>query len=148
MRTHLLCQGEHMTDEIRTEFWGHQLDALITEIVREASICQVRLLEPGVVDAVLHDNASVCGHDNPAAFKKLRELMMMTFVVRGKAFDKLGPLEADGSSEAWTVTFFSPSANANVSINTFRAGLNCWAQPGSAGRLPDLKALAGILERA
>jgi len=95
MRTHLLCQGEHMNDEIRTEFWGHQLDALITEIVREASICQVRLLEPGVVDAVLDDNASVCGHDNPAAFKKLRELMMMTFVVRGKAFDKLGPLEAD-----------------------------------------------------
>ena len=52
----------------------------------------------------------------------------------------LGPLKADGSSEAWTVTFFSPSANANVSINTFRGALSCWAQPGSAGRLPDLKA--------
>jgi len=51
----------------------------------------------------------------------------------------LGPLKPDGSSEAWTVTFFSPSANANVSINTFRGGLNCWAQAGSAGRLPDLK---------
>ena len=50
-----------------------------------------------------------------------------------------GPLKADGSSEAWTVTFYSPSANANVSINTFRGGLSCWAQPGSAGRLPDLK---------
>ena len=51
----------------------------------------------------------------------------------------LGPLKPDGSSEAWVVTFFSPSANANVSINTFRGGLNCWAQAGSAGRLPDLK---------
>lgn len=51
----------------------------------------------------------------------------------------LGPLKPDGSSEAWTVTFYSPSANANVSINTFRGGLNCWAQPGSAGRMPDLK---------
>lgn len=51
----------------------------------------------------------------------------------------LGPLKPDGSSEAWVVTFFSPSANANVSINTFRGGLNCWAQTGSAGRLPDLK---------
>lgn len=50
-----------------------------------------------------------------------------------------GPLKADGSSEAWTVTFYSPSANANVSINTFRGGLSCWAQPGSAGRLPDLR---------
>jgi hypothetical protein len=26
-----------------------------------------------------------------------------------------------------------------VSISTFRGGLNCWAQPGPAGRLPDLK---------
>jgi hypothetical protein len=51
----------------------------------------------------------------------------------------LGPLKPDGSSEAWVVTFFSPSANAHVSINTFRGGLTCWAQPGSAGRLPDLK---------
>jgi hypothetical protein len=84
-----------MTEKIHTEFWDQQLDALITEIVRHASICQVKLLDPGVVDAVLHDNASVCGHDNPAAFKKLREALMMTFVVRGKAFDSLGPVEAD-----------------------------------------------------
>jgi hypothetical protein len=84
-----------MSDTTRTAFWSPQLDGLITEIVREASICQVKLLEPGVVDAVLQDNASVCGHDNPAAFKKLRELLMMTFVVRGKAFEGLGPLEAD-----------------------------------------------------
>lgn len=84
-----------MSDALRTEFWSHQLDGLITEIVREASVCQVKLLDPGVVDAVLQDNASVCGHDNPAAFKKLRDLLMMTFVVRGKAFDSLGPVEAD-----------------------------------------------------
>jgi hypothetical protein len=51
----------------------------------------------------------------------------------------LGPLKPDGSSEAWTIMFFSPSANANVSVNTFRGGLNCWAQAGSAGRMPDLK---------
>jgi hypothetical protein len=84
-----------MADPQRSEFWGHQLDGLIGEIVREASVCQVRLLDPGVISAELHENAAVCGHDNPAAFKKLRELLMMTFVVRGKAFDKLGPLEAD-----------------------------------------------------
>lgn len=51
----------------------------------------------------------------------------------------LGPLLPDGSSEAWTVMFYSATANANVAINTFRGSLNCWAQPGSAGRIPDLK---------
>ena len=30
-------------------------------------------------------------------------------------------------------------ANAHVAINTFRGQLTCWAQPGSAGRMPDLK---------
>lgn len=84
-----------MSEQIHTKFWSQQLDDLLTEIVREASICQVRLLDAGVVDAVLHDNPSVCGHDNPLAFNKLRELLMMTFVVRGRAFDSLGPIEAE-----------------------------------------------------
>lgn len=32
-----------MTEKLRTAFWGSQLDAVMTEIAREASICQVRL---------------------------------------------------------------------------------------------------------
>ncbi|HKA36910.1 MAG TPA: hypothetical protein VKH43_08830 [Thermoanaerobaculia bacterium] len=52
----------------------------------------------------------------------------------------LGPLKADGSSTAWNFQFFSESANATVMINTFRGSLTCWAQPGPAGRIPDLKA--------
>ena len=84
-----------MTEKVRTEFWGHQIDAVMTEIAREAAICQVKLLDPGVIEAVLHGNDSVCGHQNARAFKKLRELLMMGFMVREKAFDKLGPLEAD-----------------------------------------------------
>lgn len=89
-----------MTDKIRDEFWGHQLDAVMSEIVREASICQVKLLDPGVIEAILHDNASVCGKDNPAAFKKLRELLMVGFVVREKAVERIGALEADAIQQA------------------------------------------------
>jgi hypothetical protein len=51
----------------------------------------------------------------------------------------LGPLQPNGSSAAWNLQFFSPSANASVAINAFRGTLTCWAQPGPAGRLPDLK---------
>ena len=84
-----------MSEKVRTQFWGHQLDAVMTEVAREAAICQIKLLDPGVVEAVLHGNDSVCGHQNALAFKKLRELLMMHFVMREKAFDKLGPVEAD-----------------------------------------------------
>ena len=51
----------------------------------------------------------------------------------------LGPLQPNGSSAAWNLQFYSASANASVAINTFRGMLTCRAQPGPAGRLPDLK---------
>ena len=51
----------------------------------------------------------------------------------------MGPLDAQGKSEAWNLTFYSAAADANVGINTFRGMFTCYAQPGSAGRLPDLE---------
>ena len=51
----------------------------------------------------------------------------------------LGPLDEQGKSEAWNLMFFSPSAKSSVTINTFRGMFTCYAQPGEAGRLPDLK---------
>ena len=49
-----------------------------------------------------------------------------------------GPLDAEGRSEAWNLSFYSDAAAANLSINTFRGMFTCYAQPGPAGRLPDL----------
>jgi hypothetical protein len=84
-----------MVDEVRAKFWGGQLDALLEEIARDASICGIKLLDPGVVERVLHNDESVCGQKNAIAFRKLRELLMLGFMTREKAFDKLGPVEAD-----------------------------------------------------
>lgn len=83
-----------MTDVPRESVWTHQIDDVLTQIIREASICQVRMTDPGVIEAVLQNNDSVCGHQNPLAFKKLRETLMMAFVVREKVYDRLGPIEA------------------------------------------------------
>ena len=51
----------------------------------------------------------------------------------------MGPLDALGKSEAWNLMFFSPSANAQVTVSIFRGMFTCYAMPGPAGRLPDLK---------
>lgn len=83
-----------MADSPRESVWTHQIDDVLTQVMREASICQVKLMEPGVIEAVLQNNESVCGHQNPLAFKKLREALMMAFVVREKTYDRLGPVEA------------------------------------------------------
>jgi hypothetical protein len=49
-----------------------------------------------------------------------------------------GPLDEGGRSEAWNMLFYSAAADAHVAINTFRGTLTCWADRGSAGRIPDL----------
>lgn len=51
----------------------------------------------------------------------------------------MGPLDAAGKSEAWNLMFFSASANASVTISTFRGMFTCYAQAGPAGRMPDVK---------
>jgi hypothetical protein len=51
----------------------------------------------------------------------------------------LGPLQPDGRSAAWDIKFYSAQADAHVGVTTFRGTLTCWAEKGSAGRMPDLK---------
>ena len=84
-----------MVDEYRTKRWGAHIDGILTEIGRQALICKVRLLDPGVIEAVLKGNDSVCGTRNPLAFGKLKNLLEMGFLVKEKAYDRLGALEAE-----------------------------------------------------
>ena len=84
-----------MVDEVRAKFWGGQLDAVLEEIARNASLCSIKLLDPGVIERVLKNDESVSAQKNPIAFKKLRELLMLGFVTQEKAYDKLGAVEAD-----------------------------------------------------
>ncbi|MDN3919263.1 hypothetical protein [Roseateles violae] len=84
-----------MVDKVRANFWGSQIDDVMSEIASKAAICKVRLLDPGVIEAVLQNNPAVCGSDNPRAFQKLRELLMLGFMVREKSVEKLGAGETE-----------------------------------------------------
>jgi hypothetical protein len=84
-----------MTDKIQAKYWGRQMDDVMSEIARQATICKVKLLDTGVVDAVLRNDASVCGTNNPLSFKKLRDAMLLGFLVKGKSVESLGPLETE-----------------------------------------------------
>jgi hypothetical protein len=69
---------------------SHSLDDIDTEIARLAMLCQVRILDPGVVERVVSNDESVCGTSNPVAFAKLRGLLALHFGVRGSMADALG----------------------------------------------------------
>ena len=85
-----------MSEQVRGRYWGRQMNDLMAEMARQATICKVKLLDPGVIDAVIRNDESVCGTSNPLSFKKLREAMLMGFVVKGKSVDALGPVETEG----------------------------------------------------
>ena len=74
-------------------WWLHNLDEVDREIARLATICEARILDRGVVERVLHDDASVCGRSNALAFASLRKLLMLHFAIRDKAADAVGQTE-------------------------------------------------------
>ncbi|MCU0967784.1 MAG: hypothetical protein MUF03_03015 [Rubrivivax sp.] len=74
----------------RHERWLKHFEQIDLEIGRLATMCQVQLLDPGNIERVLKNDALVCGKANPAAFAKLRQLLMMHYSVRDQALVSLG----------------------------------------------------------
>ena len=71
-------------------WWTDDLEEVDREIARMAMLCEVRLLEPGVVGRVLKKDASVCGMSNPTAFAKLHDLIMLHLAIREKSAEAFG----------------------------------------------------------
>lgn len=82
-------------DKVRANFWGNQIEDVMSEIATQATLCRVKLLDPGVIEGVLENNPAVWDGTNERAYKKMREMLMMGFVMKEKSSEKLGPLETE-----------------------------------------------------
>jgi hypothetical protein len=78
------------TDHLAIAWWAKNIDEIDREIARLCVLCQVRILDHGVIDRVLRRDDSVCGTANPIAFAKLHDLLMLYFAVRGKSVEAVG----------------------------------------------------------
>ena len=82
-----------MTDHLDPRliaWWEEGIEDLDRELGRLCVLCQVRILDPGIIERVLNNDASVCGTQNKSAFAKLRQALMMHYHVRDKAVGVLG----------------------------------------------------------
>lgn len=77
-------------DRYAIAWWAENLEELDREIARLAILCQVRILEPGAIARVLKHDRSVCGSENPRAFTRLHDLLMVHLALREKSIDALG----------------------------------------------------------
>ena len=81
--------------DFEAPYYSHTLSEVDREVARLASICNVRLLDPGVVERVLGNDAGVCGTTNALAFEKLRNVLMMHYAVRSRAAESIGQAGTD-----------------------------------------------------
>ncbi len=73
-----------------TKWWAKNLEDVDREVARLATLCKVRLLDPGIIERVLANDASVCGTANKPAFDKLRNALMLHYHIRDKASSAMG----------------------------------------------------------
>lgn len=75
-------------------WWARNLDDVDNEIARLSIACSVRILDPGIIERVLQNDASVCGSRNPAGFEKLRTALKMHYHIRGQTAGSIGEAQA------------------------------------------------------
>ena len=75
--------------------WTQHFEEIDLEIARLAVMMDIPILNPGVIDRILGNDASVCGKEKPKAFAELLAMLMMHAADEVKAIGALGALEAD-----------------------------------------------------
>jgi hypothetical protein len=87
------------THDFPLMYWANNLEELDGEIARLAVICDVRILEPGVIGRVLQNDTSVCGTENSIAFGKLRNLLKVHSALRQKSVEQFGQAQTAALEE-------------------------------------------------
>jgi hypothetical protein len=80
--------------DYRSGRWSMHFEEIDKEIVTLALMCELPLATPGALERVLHGDISVCGKEKPAAFGKLRGLLMLHYSDQARAIEALGPEQA------------------------------------------------------
>ena len=81
-------------------WWAGQLDEIDEEVARLCTICEIKILDPGVMARVIKGDESVCGKPNKIAFKKLHDVVRIHYAVREKSSEYVGEKETQRALEA------------------------------------------------
>jgi hypothetical protein len=82
-------------DHLEIAWWAKNIDEIDREIGRLSMLCQVRILDPGVIERVLKKDPSVCGTPNAIAFAKLHDMLMLYFGIRKKSVEAVGEVQTE-----------------------------------------------------
>ena len=83
-----------MTQDLGKQWHETQLGNVDAEIARQAAICDIRILDPGVIERIIAGDASVCGRKSEQGFRNLRGLVKMHYALTDDSIAALGPEES------------------------------------------------------
>ena len=81
-----------MEDDLNPQ-WERHFEGIADELLHLAISCDVRLREPGVIERILKNDASVCGRTNERSFHSMHNLLVAYYKSISKAVDRIGPNE-------------------------------------------------------
>ena len=81
-----------MTDDLNPQ-WERHFETIADELLHLAIACGVRLRDPGMIERILKNDASVCRQKDEQSFRKLRSVLVAYYTSVGKAVDRIGPAE-------------------------------------------------------
>jgi len=90
-----------MTDDLNPQ-WERHFEGIADELLHLAIACDVRLRDPGVIERILKNDASVCGRKNEQSFHNMRNLLTAYYNSIGKAVERIGPEETKKIIEVLT----------------------------------------------
>jgi len=82
-----------LQNDLQMSRWVNSFEEMDREISRLCLLCQVRILDHGIIERVLKRDETVCGTSNPVAFEKLHNMLMFYFANRQKSVDAVGQLQ-------------------------------------------------------
>jgi hypothetical protein len=82
------------TPDYGKQWHQSQLSNVDAEIAKLATICDIRILEPGIIERVIKGDESVCGRKSEKAFRSLSGLVKMHYALTDDSLKALGPEES------------------------------------------------------
>ena len=77
-------------EQLRLE---QQFDDIVQTLARLALLCRVDLTQDANVRRVISGDSTVCETDNPEAFRRMREMLMLHYMARARSIEAVGPDE-------------------------------------------------------
>jgi hypothetical protein len=82
------------TQDLGSRWHESQLGPVDDEIAKLALICNIKILDPGVVERVVAGDTTLCSRANEKAFQKMRRLVGMHYMLSQDSLQALGPQES------------------------------------------------------